>query len=399
MQIKVSFLLLPSRKLRDGSSPIYCRVSLIGDSIRFSTGLSVVERHWDFSKDQAKNKSPFAEELNESLLKIKLRLRDAYLKLVKLENDFTINQLIDDYRGIKNKGCKFLMEVYKIKLERMRSLEGRGYSKSSIVKQQQMANAILSFLRFYDDSYDIALSKINKGFISDLEAFLRAERGMKLISINKVVQSLKSAVNMALDHQWMTENPFLGHRFKHPKTEVIFLKIDEVKILEEFHFSQPRLNLVKYLFLFSVYTGLHFSDAMSLTKNSLVIGHDGNLWIEYTRGKTGRLIKIPLFSKAKRLIEGFSCFPQIGEFLIPRFSNQKINSYLKEIADIAGITTPLTHKVARKTFGSILLFYNTPMAIVSELMGHTSVLITQKHYAKLEIKRLSEAIKQIDDRV
>jgi site-specific recombinase XerD len=399
MQIKVSFLLLPSRKLSDGSSPIYCRISLKGDSSRFSTGLSVDERYWDFSKNQAKSKSPFAEDLNESLLKIKLKLRDIHIKLIRLENDISLKLIMDEYRGINHRGCKFLMEVYKLKLDRMKNLEGRGYSKSSIVKQQQMANAIVSFLRFRDDSYDIPLSRINKGFISDLEAFLRAERGMKLISINKVVQSLKSAVNMALDHQWMTENPFVGHRFKHPKTEVIFLKIEEVKTLEEFHFSQPRLNFVKNLFLFSVYTGLHFSDAMSLTKNNLVIGHDGNLWIEYTRGKTGRLIKIPLFSKAKRLIEVFSLFPQIGEFLIPRFSNQKINSYLKEIGDIAGITTPLTHKVARKTFGSILLFYNTPMAVVSELMGHTSMLITQKHYAKLEIKRLGHAISIIDNLV
>ena len=303
---------------------------------------------------------------------------------------------MDKFKGRENRGCKYLMEVYAHKIKHISKLVGKDYSKSTLVKQQQMANAIKSFIKFHYDSYDIPLNKVNRGFVSDLEAFLRTERKMKLISINKIVQSLKSVIMLSLDHKWIEDNPFAGHRFRHPKTEVIFLTQDELKKIEDFVFVQARLNLVKNIFLFSVYTGLHFTDAMTLTKKNLVLGQDGNLWIEYVRGKTGRLIKIPLFSKAKRLLDDFSTYPQNGDYLVPRLSNQKINSYLKEIGEIANVTTPLTHKVARKTFGSLLLFYNTPMAVVSELMGHTSIHVTQKHYAKLETKRLSEAIRQID---
>ncbi len=75
---------------------------------------------------------------------------------------------------------------------------------------------------------------------------------------------------------------------------------------------------------------------------------------------------------------------------------EKINSYLKEIADITGIRKPLCHKVARKTFGSLLLYHDVPMKIVSELMGHSSVLITERHYAKLELKKLGETIIGVD---
>jgi len=229
-----------------------------------------------------------------------------------------------------------------------------------------------------------------------LEVYLRAEKSMKVITSNKVIQALKSVLKLAFDHRWMQENPFSGHSFKHDRVEVVFLDQEEIKKLEEFHFTQPRLNLVKELFLFSVYTGLHYIDAMSLKRNHLVKGGDGSLWIEYVRQKNDRVIRIPMFSKAKELVSRLA--PMVGDSdsILPRFSNQKINSYLKEIADIAGIKKPLTHKVARKTFGSLLLYHNTPMAVVSELMGHSSVLITQKHYAKLEVKRLGEAIKSID---
>ena len=398
MNFKICFLLLPSRKKEDGTLPIYCRVSLNGKNDRFSTGYSVLPAQWNLSKGQVRGHTVIGQHINTSLASIEKRLFEVFAQLIKSgDTNITVSDVIQSYRGVKKQKCTTLLEVFCFKIERMKSLENRDYSTASIVKQRQMANSVSSFLLDQYDSKDILLNKVNKGFINDLEAYLKVKKGMKLISINKVVQSLKSVVMLAIEHEWMENNPFIGHRFRHPKTEVIFLKVEEVKKLEEFQFNQARLNLVKNIFLFSVYTGLHFSDAMSLTKDNLVKGQDGNLWIEYTRKKTDRFVRIPLFSKAKVLLAVFKDLNHDTKYLVPRFSNQKINSYLKEIGDITGIRTPLTHKVARKTFGSILLFYNTPIAVVSELMGHSSILITQKHYAKLEFRRLGEEINKIDE--
>ena len=69
---------------------------------------------------------------------------------------------------------------------------------------------------------------------------------------------------------------------------------------------------------------------------------------------------------------------------------------MKEIADIVGIEIPLTHKIARKTFGSVLLFNNVPIKVVSELMGHSNSLITEKHYAKLDTRKLGEAMSSLN---
>lgn len=396
MQVKISFIVLGSRKQLDGKVPIYCRLSRGNQTARFATGHSIVSTKWDPKRQKAKGGSIDATLLNQQLSSFEDVLKKIQIKLMASEREFSVEDIISEFKGKQQKPIRTLIEVYDLKIGRMKNLVGKGYAPSSIVKQNQMKKALNDFLKHSYSSNDISLSKVNKGFIGDFEAYLRIEKSMKPITSNKVVQALKSALKLAFDHGWMVENPFAGHAFKHERIEVVFLDIEELKRLEEFQFSQPRLNLVKDLFLFSAYTGLHYNDAMSLTKQNLVIGLDGNLWIEYVRQKTDKVIRVPLFSKAKQLIDHF--IPQVAseEYILPRFSNQKINSYLKEIADISGIRKALTHKVARKTFGSLLLYHNTPMAVVSELMGHSSVLITQKHYAKLEFKRLGEAIRLID---
>jgi len=106
-------------------------------------------------------------------------------------------------------------------------------------------------------------------------------------------------------------------------------------------------------------------------------------------------IHIPLLEKAQLLLRTFKEKYDPGDHLLPRFSNQKINSYLKEIAELLGINKPLTHKVARKTFGSVLLYYNVPMKVVSKLMGHSSIIITERHYAQVELKKLGMEMDQV----
>ena len=153
--------------------------------------------------------------------------------------------------------------------------------------------------------------------------------------------------------------------------------------------------------MFSVYTGLHYLDAMTLRDDNIVEGIDGNLWIHYRRQKTGKWIDIPMLKKARDLmgkfrIEGLISY-NLSPFIVPPMSNQKVNSYLKEVVHVANINKPLTHKIARKTFGSALLYYNVPMKVVSEQMGYSSVLITERHYAHVELKKLGEAISGVDE--
>ena len=87
-------------------------------------------------------------------------------------------------------------------------------------------------------------------------------------------------------------------------------------------------------------------------------------------------------------------------YLLPVISNQRFNSYLKEIAIIVGIEKRLTHHTARKTFAStVLLYNNVPMEIVSELLGHSNMSITQEYYGKVVMKKVSDEIKKLNGRI
>ena len=130
-----------------------------------------------------------------------------------------------------------------------------------------------------------------------------------------------------------------------------------------------------------------------LEKKHIQIGFDNVNWIQMKREKTQRQISIPILPKAQEIIEKYSTE---NNLILPTISNQKFNSYLKEIADILGIEKRLTHHIARKTFASTVLLYNdVPMEIVFELLGHSNMTITQESYGKIVQKKVSEEMKKL----
>jgi|GEM_PF-137456 len=400
-QLNILFMAISSRENANGEMPLYCRILYKGRQKRFMIGCTVPLSIWDQTKQRAKGKSPKAETVNQQISLLVQKVYKAEADLFKLAETFEVEDIVSKLQGLDKAACRTLMQVYQYRFTTMKKLENIEYKIATLRKFVQMADAVKHFLKHQYNTEDIPLTKVNLSFLQELETYLKSERKMKMVTVNKVVQKLKSITKIAIDHKWMSANPFPGHRFKHDRLNVVYLTIDELTILENFQFAQPRLARVRDIFLFSVYTGLHYSDAMSISRDdNVVTGVDGNLWISYTRQKTGKLINIPLLKKAKDIM--FKFYSQgllayyVSPSLVPRMSNQKVNSYLKEVAAICNIDKPLTHKVARKTFGSALLYYNVPMKVVSELMGHSSVLVTERHYAQVELKKLGEAITGVD---
>ncbi|MFV0249118.1 MAG: site-specific integrase [Tenacibaculum sp.] len=149
---------------------------------------------------------------------------------------------------------------------------------------------------------------------------------------------------------------------------------------------------VKDLFVFSCYTGISYSDIIALTDNHIVIGIDGKPWIMASRVKTGTPFKIPLLPKAATLIEKYRCHPKTAQNadLLPKLSNQKLNSYLKEIADLCGIKKNLTFHMAQHTFATTVTLSNSvPIETVSKLLRHTKLATTQI-YARVVERKVSD---------
>jgi integrase len=168
---------------------------------------------------------------------------------------------------------------------------------------------------------------------------------------------------------------------------VVFLSPEELKELEQHEFTQSRLQFIKDLFVFSCYTGLPYRELMDLKQSNITKGFDGNLWIKMKREKTSKELSIPLLPKALETLEQYS---NEEDYVFPRISNQRYNSYLKEIAVVVGIDRRLTTHMARRTFASTVLLYNdVPMEVVSELLGHSNMKITQDSYGEVVQKKVS----------
>jgi site-specific recombinase XerD len=153
-----------------------------------------------------------------------------------------------------------------------------------------------------------------------------------------------------------------------------------------------RLEQVKDIFLFSCFTGLAYSDVKKLSKNDVVIGIDGHKWIKIKRSKTDTRSSIPILPTASDILEKYEQHPEVLDQgkLLPVLSNQKMNAYLKEIADVCAISKNLTFHLARHTFATTVTLSNgVPIESVSKMLGHKSLRTTQ-HYAKILDRKVSE---------
>jgi integrase len=260
-----------------------------------------------------------------------------------------------------------------------------------------VGNHLEAFLKWKFKKADYLLEELSLQFLDDFDYYLKTEKKQEQITINKTIQRLRTPIKQAISEGYLDRDPFILHKSKTVRKTVIFLNTEELKTLEEAVFQQKRLNMIQDLFVFCCYTGLAYYEMVHLEKKHIQIGFDGINWIQMKREKTQRQISIPILPKAQEIIEKYTTD---NNLVFPSISNQKFNSYLKEIADILNIEKRLSHHIGRKTFASTVLLYNdVPMEIVSELLGHSNMVITQESYGKVVQKKVSEAIKNLAEKL
>jgi len=191
---------------------------------------------------------------------------------------------------------------------------------------------------------------------------------------------------------WLSKDPFAKFKQHFDKVERFYLTKEELAAIEKKQFTIERLQTVKDLFLFSCYTGLAYIDTMNLTTENIIKGIDGNDWLITSRQKTDTDVRVPLLPQAEALIKKYKNHPKASNHgtLFPVISNQKTNSYLKEIADLCNINKAITFHIARHTFATTITLSNgVPIESVSKMLGHTTIRSTQV-YAKVVEQKLSE---------
>ncbi len=391
--ISVLFYLNKSKINANGLCPIKCRITYRKKRKEFSTGLFVYPGDWNSKKQLVTAKSSISQNINARLEITSNKISNAYLSFLLEGEDFTVDDIFNKYIGKPAKKMEQVVNYFKGFVAKIKKLVDKDIQLGTWKKYNYACIQIASYIKWKYKKADILLEDLNLQFLTDFEYYLKTERNQSQVTINKAIQRFRKPIKTAVAEGYLEKDPFVLHKPGKVRKVVIFLSNEELEKLEKHHFVQPRLQLVKNLFIFCCYTGLAYHEMSNLKKEHIIKGFDGNEWIQMKRVKTGKLISVPLLPKAKAILDKYD---EVGEYALPKFSNQKINSYLKEIGGIVGINKSISHHMARKTFASTVLLYNdVPMEIVSELLGHSSINITQEYYGKVVQKRVSEEMNRV----
>lgn len=394
-KLSILFLLDKVKTNRQGKCPIKCRITYNGKRKPLSSGLFINPKNWYSTLQLAKPPNKENTFINNELSLIKNKINQAFLMLQIQETEFTVEDIYNQYKGKATKQNYQLGSYYLEHLEKYKKLIGIEIKEITWNKFYYIYNDVKDFIKWKYKQNDILLKNLDYSFIVEFEYYLKTEKLQKQVTINKVLQRLKKVVKTAVTNKLIESFPFTEHKPKKVTTNVVYLTVEELEKLEAHLFIQARLQLVKDLFVLCCYTGLAFNEMSKLEAKHIVDGFDGNKWIKMIRDKTNKEISIPLLPKALEMLTLLASTSEGKEksLLLPSISNQKFNSYLKEIGEIVGIDKNLTHHIGRKTFATTVLLYNdVPMEIVSELLGHSKMSTTQEHYGKIIQKKVSEHI-------
>jgi len=397
-KLSVLFLLDKIKTNKQGKCPIKCRITYNGKRKPFSTGLFINPNLWHSSHQIAKPPSEENNHINTQLSLIKNKINQAFLYLQVNNAECSIDDILNQYKGVSLKEDFKLLEVYNLYLVRIEKLIGIELKLVTYKKYQESKIHLSDFVKWKFKTTDIKLKNINSNFVVDYEYFLKVEKNLQLSTLNKAIQRFRKVLNFAISQNYMDKDPFILYKAKRLKKEVVYLDSNELCRIEKHNFEIKRVKQIKDLFVFCCYTGLGFTEMANLKVTDIVKGFDGELWIDIKRNKTQKSYKVPLLQQAKGIIELYQS--DETDFVFPKVSNTKFNAYLKEVAEIVGIEKNLTHHIARKTFATTILLYNdVPMEIVSELLGHSKISTTQEHYAKVIQKKVSEHIFNLSKRL
>ena len=396
-KITILFVISANKTNQKGFCPLNCRITLNKERKQFTTGHFVNPLNWENKLQKVNSRDSNSKIINAQIEQIQIKINNIALLFQLQGENCTLDNIYNKYIGVEINKKAFVLSYYKQYLSKIKKLVGSEIKENTYNKFVYVGNHLEAFLKWKYKKADYPLEELNLQFLSDFDYYLKTEKKQEQITINKTIQRLRTPIKQAISEAYLDRDPFILHKSKTVRKTVIFLTTAELKTLEDAVFQQKRLTVIQDLFIFCCYTGLAYNEMAHLSKQNIQIGFDDVNWIQMKREKTQRQISIPILPKAHEIIEKYS---NDNNLVFPSISNQKFNSYLKEIADITGIEKRLTHHIARKTFASTVLLYNdVPMEIVSELLGHSNMVITQESYGKVVQKKVSEEMKKLNSKL
>ena len=382
--MKVNFVIRQTKKKNDGCVPIEMTICVKGKRRYVSTGREVKPSDFNSKTQTVKGD----KELNEFLKALKIRLYSIETTLMSKDVNVSIDTVLDVFRNGEQERTMTFLQLFEIHNCNVgKRVKQKLITPTTLSKYEVTKDYVTRYIKTELKKDDILVKDITPSFIDNLFVFL-----LEFMSNNTAIQKMKQVkrvIRFAVDEGYIRVSPY-KITLKKEKKEVQPLTIKEVNTIRKKKIDIKRLAQIRDLFIFECYTGLAFTDLMSLNDNDFHIDESGNKWIIKKRHKTNVVATIPLLPIALEILDKYN-------YKLPHMSNVKYNAYLKEIGDICGIKKSLHSHLARHTWATILLNAGMDMVSVSKCLGHSNSKITESTYAKVLPDKLFEKAKKVNE--
>ncbi len=382
---KSTFFIKKNQLLKNGEAPLMLRITVNSLRVQMHTKHSIKPDLWNQAKECSRARDAKSRELNDYLESSKAKLRDIFLQLEQNGKLITAEIVKNKFFGLDENDRKTLVGFFKEHNEQCRKLIGIDFVDITVRRYECCARYLEEYIREKYGEDDLLLREINGEFVRGFEFFMKTVKRCQQNTVIRYMKCFKKIIHLAIANEWITRNPFAGIKFHEVPVNKEFLTMEEINIMMGKKFSIERLEIVRDVFCFCCFCGLAFIDVYNLREEHIVKDNDGKWWIRKTREKTNNMCNIPLLSIARQILDKYADNPHCVAkgVLLPVMCNQKMNSYLKEIADFCGIKKNLTTHTARHTFASVIaLANNVSLTNVAKMLGHSNTRMTL-HYAKV----------------
>ena len=393
---RVVFYLRSNYVNKEGKTSVMLRIYLNNERLSLgSTGISVKSSQWDKEKERIKGRTTEALNTNLQLDNIASGLQSIFRR-IEMSDVVSLERIKSEFLG-KKEEIDTLMQLFEKHNGDVAKQVGVSVGKATLQKYNVCKRHFSEFLEKQYKRSDLKLTELTYVVIREFDLYLRTEVGQNPNTATKTMKTFKTITLLGQKMGVLLHDPFMNHRFHIEPVNRGFLTDEEILCIAHKQINIPRLELMRDIFIFSCFTGLAYIDVSNLTPDHIVTLGDKQ-WIMTQRQKTSVETNVLLLDIPKAIIAKYGGKTYRNGKLFPMLTNQKTNSYLKEIADICGIKKNLTFHLARHTFATMSLSKGVPMESVSKMLGHTNIRTTQI-YARITNKKIEHDMEELADKL
>ena len=391
----VLFYINRSKAKKSGKCPILGRISVDGENTAFSTGLDILPANWDSNEGKAASDNAINKQINE----YRTDIESHYRTMLESKGFVTAEMLKNALRGIGTHQNSVMQEFDAFLDEKERSV-GIRVSKNTFTQYQKGHRHFTAYLQNKLEVEDIPFGKVDIAFIKDYVYYLKIDLQLAPMSVRSFLAPFRTVVRRAFHKKLMRQYPFFGYVHEKEVVKGRYLLGDELERLMKVDFTCKSKSFTRYMFLFSTFTGLSYSDLKNLQQKHIQKHTDGSYWIVLNRQKTGTISHIPILPFAQQILDTYSNskFSGTEGYVFKVHTKENFNVQLKKIAEATGIDKRLTFHMSRHTFATTICLNNgVPMESLRQMLGHSSMKITED-YAKVTRTKINEDMTNLENR-